>query len=551
MSRQTERSHRPRVAVVGAGWAGLAAAWKLKQAGCQTEVFEQAPVLGGRARKALIPRRNLVLDNGQHLMLGAYEQILALMQELGIDLDKALLRLPLQLNSLNKQFGLRVNPAYPGPLRLPLALVRLKGLTVREKFALVRTLFQLQLTGWRVEPALSVQTWLNAQRQSPALIELFWTPLCIATLNTPLAHASMALFARVLKDSLGAGAQACDLILPRVDLSTLWPQALAHRLTVHTNTPVRGITRAQDGYTVQTGMRKKNTDTGGNTNGRCGTDGDASGEGANGGREEDVNATTFDAVILATPPLICHRLLARLSQEGAHDLSKGQRASAQGAVMQTGDETLSPLDPKGVAPLLEQLQAFQYHAIATLTVFLAAPFPLHDCMYMLNENRTLGHDGQWLFNRSRFMQPADSPFADMKNGDPARTREAEEHARTLNEEHRHAISIVISHADHLVGADKHTIAAAVLDQIRSQLPNGLSLPAVRGHELITEKRATFAATPQLTRPGHHTPWPGLFLAGDWTDTGYPAVLEGAVMSGMAAAKTAQEFIAAQGQRQHR
>ena len=508
-------------------------------------------MLGGRARKALIPRRNLVLDNGQHLMLGAYGQILALMQELGIDLDKVLLRLPLQLNSLNKQFGLRVNPACPGPLRLPLALVRLKGLAAREKFALVRALFQLQLTGWRVEPALSVQAWLNAQRQSPALTDLFWAPLCIATLNTPLAQASMALFARVLKDSLGAGAEACDLILPRVDLSTLWPQALARRLTVHTNTPVRGITRTQDGYSLQTGRRKKNADTGGNTNGGCADSGNANGEDANSGGEDDENATTFDAVVLAAPPLICHRLLARLSQGGAQDLSDGPHASVRGAVMQAGDGTLSPMEPNGVAPLLEQLQAFQYHAIATLTVFLAAPFPLHDCMYMLNENRALGHDGQWLFNRSRFMQPSDSPCAGMANDDYACARDAEAHARSVNEDHRHAISIVISHADHLIGADKNMIANAVLDQIRSQLPDGLSLPAVRGHELIVEKRATFAATPQLARPGHHTPWPGLFLAGDWTDTGYPAVLEGAVMSGIAAATTAQAFMAAQRQRQHR
>ncbi|ETF00538.1 hypothetical protein W822_21525 [Advenella kashmirensis W13003] len=551
MFRQTERSNRPRVAVVGAGWAGLAAAWKLEQAGCRTDVFEQAPVLGGRARKALIPRRNLVLDNGQHLMLGAYGQILALMQEIGIDLDKALLRLPLQLNSLNKQFGLRVNPAYPGPLRLPLALVRLKGLAAREKFALVRALFQLQLAGWRVEPALSVKAWLDAQRQPPALRDLFWAPLCIATLNTPLAQASMALFARVLKDSLGAGAEACDLILPRVDLSTLWPQALARRLTVHTNTPVRGITYTQDGYTVQTGRRKKNADMSGSTNGGCANGEHANGGGANAGNANDENATTFDAVVLATPPLICHRLLARLSQGGTHDLSDGSRASVHGAVIQAGDGTLSPMDPNGVAPLLGQLQAFQYHAIATLTVFLAAPFPLHECMYMLNENRALGHDGQWLFNRSRFMHPSDNPSAGMANDDSACARDAEEPASNVNEDHHHAISIVISHADHLVGADKNTIASAVLDQISSQLPDGLSLPAVLGHELIIEKRATFAATPQLARPGNRTPWPGLFLAGDWTDTGYPAVLEGAVMSGIAAAKAAHEFIAARRQRQHR
>ncbi|HLU02655.1 MAG TPA: FAD-dependent oxidoreductase, partial [Advenella sp.] len=89
---------------------------------------------------------------------------------------------------------------------------------------------------------------------------------------------------------------------------------------------------------------------------------------------------------------------------------------------------------------------------------------------------------------------------------------------------------------------KNRIADAVLAQVHSQLPDGILLPAVLGHELIIEKRATFAATPGLARPGTATPWPGLFLAGDWTDTGYPAVLEGAVMSGIAAAQATLAFV---------
>ena len=520
MSPQADHTSSPRIAVVGAGWAGLAAAWKLKQAGWHTEIFEQAPVLGGRARKALIPRRNLILDNGQHLMLGAYQQILALMQEIGIDLDEALLRLPLQLTTLNRQFGLRVNRAYPSPLRLPLALLRLNGLTAREKLSLVSALFRLQLTGWQVKPELTVQAWLNTQSQSPTLIQLFWAPLCIATLNTPVAEASMALFAGVLKDSLGAGADACDLILPRVDLSALWPEALARQLTVHTNSPVRSITRTSDGYMLQIGLRENSDEQTQYTNGG--------------------STAAFDAVILAAPPLICHRLLARLAQDHAHHavdtISSSAMIHEAAKPVTEGLASLPEPNPNPIASLLQQLQSFQYHAIATLTVFLAAPFPLPDCMYMLVENRDLGYDGQWLFNRSRFMQPSASREASVTPADAANASAANEQTPAPDDEHRHAISIVISHADHLAGTDKNRIADAVLAQIRSQLPEGVLLPAVLGHELIIEKRATFAATPQLMRPGNTTPWPGLFLAGDWTDTGYPAVLEGAVISGIDAAQ---------------
>jgi uncharacterized protein with NAD-binding domain and iron-sulfur cluster len=58
--------------------------------------------------------------------------------------------------------------------------------------------------------------------------------------------------------------------------------------------------------------------------------------------------------------------------------------------------------------------------------------------------------------------------------------------------------------------------------------------------VIREKRATFSSTPavEARRPGTVTPWDNLFLAGDWTGTGYPATIEGAVMSGEAAALAA-------------
>ena len=64
------------------------------------------------------------------------------------------------------------------------------------------------------------------------------------------------------------------------------------------------------------------------------------------------------------------------------------------------------------------------------------------------------------------------------------------------------------------------------------------MPEVVASELLVDKRATFAAVPGLARPGNATPWPRIWVAGDWTDTGYPAVLEGAVRSGRRAATQA-------------
>ncbi|NVO08298.1 MAG: NAD(P)-binding protein, partial [Rhodoferax sp.] len=89
-----------RVAVVGGGWAGLAAAVSATQAGHHVTVFEAARNLGGRARAlpcTLPDGSSAVLDNGQHILIGAYSETLGLMRTLGVAPQGTLLRLPLAL----------------------------------------------------------------------------------------------------------------------------------------------------------------------------------------------------------------------------------------------------------------------------------------------------------------------------------------------------------------------------------------------------------------------------------------------------------------------
>ena len=89
-----------KVAVIGAGWAGLAAAVYARQAGHEVDLFEATRTLGGRARSlsAQLPNGQTVeLDNGQHILIGAYQETLSLLQSLGISTDNALLRQPLAL----------------------------------------------------------------------------------------------------------------------------------------------------------------------------------------------------------------------------------------------------------------------------------------------------------------------------------------------------------------------------------------------------------------------------------------------------------------------
>ena len=97
------------------------------------------------------------------------------------------------------------------------------------------------------------------------------------------------------------------------------------------------------------------------------------------------------------------------------------------------------------------------------------------------------------------------------------------------------VSVTISAANRLLERDGGELAREIWPEIKAALQIDAEMPRWR---LIREKRATFAATPvqQMRRPSATTALPNLVLAGDWTDTGLPATIEGAIRSGFAAAQ---------------
>jgi predicted NAD/FAD-binding protein len=77
---------------------------------------------------------------------------------------------------------------------------------------------------WQLAEDMTVAHWLQAQRQSDWLVEQFWRPMVLSALNTPLELASMQILATTLRDSLGGSRADSDLLLPRLDLSELFPE---------------------------------------------------------------------------------------------------------------------------------------------------------------------------------------------------------------------------------------------------------------------------------------------------------------------------------------
>ena len=210
-----------RVAVVGAGWAGATAALMLARAGIHVTVFEANSVAGGRAR--MVEKSGHMFDNGQHLLLGAYSRSLAMIDSLHAGDTTPYLRLPLTLQAAPKTPAalLLIAPNLPAPLNLLAAIITAKGLSLTEKFAAASWAAR-HLHGKPVGVTATVSQLI--EKQPIRVRQLLWEPLCIAALNTPPDVATASVFVEVLKRSFTGDARGSDLIIPRVNLTTLLPE---------------------------------------------------------------------------------------------------------------------------------------------------------------------------------------------------------------------------------------------------------------------------------------------------------------------------------------
>jgi squalene-associated FAD-dependent desaturase len=429
-----------RVAVIGAGWAGCAAAVTLTQAGHAVTLLEAGRTLGGRARRVDIDGKTI--DNGQHILLGAYRASLDMMRLLEIDIELALLRVPLQMRYPKDDGGIDfIAPRLPAPWHLLAALCTAGGLPGRDKLALARFFGAMRRNGWRLEHDCPVLELLQRYGQSDWLLRCLWRPLCVAALNTPPQRASAQVFLAVLRDSLGAQREASDMLLPRIDLSALLPQRAAAFVQrggghVETGAAVKQIARTPDG--------------------------------------------AWSLHFNENPPLAADRIVIATGPEQAAALLNG-------------------LSDTGV------LDALAYEPITTCYLQYPSATQLALPFYALLDEASNAAWGQYVFDRGRL--------------DPAQAG---------------LLAVVVSSSAEAITQG----SAALISGVTAQLAEAFRQPALATplwSKVISEKRATFSCTPGLRRPGHRTDADGIFLAGDYTASDYPATLETAVRSGIAAA----------------
>ena len=327
-----------RIAVVGGGWAGCAAAVTLAAAGMPVTLFEQAKTLGGRARRIVVD--GIALDNGQHVLLGAYRQTLALLHTVHPAGEAARLfhRVPLTLRPFGERLPEEIELTAwnaPPPLHLAGGALSAKGLSWRERFALIAGFRNLQKAERQHAADESVASRFAATPRH-AFTEV-WQPLCLAALNTPPERASARAFANVLVSAFGGTARDSDLLVPAVDLSACFPDAAARFIAtrngvVRCGVTVRGIESAGGTVTLQAGA----------------------------------NVETFAAAIIAVGP---HQLGPMLN-DGANSARALEQPRAQVA-------------------------GFTYESITTIYLGLTYRVPFSIPMLRLDDA-----PGQWVFDRS-------------------------------------------------------------------------------------------------------------------------------------------------------
>lgn len=436
-----------KVAVIGAGWAGCAAAVEATRFGHAVTLFEAARTPGGRARRVDVaasfqagPPATLALDNGQHILIGAYAETLRLMADLGVDANASLQRLPLTLQYPDGS-GLKLPASrwLPAPLDAFVGILTAQGWSAGDKLSLLRAALGWQLKGFRCEAGQSVAD-LCEGITAGAMAQLI-EPLCVSALNTPADRASGQVFLRVMHDSLFTASGGSNLLLPRVDLGALLPDVAlawlqAYGGTIRLGARVLGLQRT--GSTWQLALPADAGLTG-----------------------------PFDCVVLACPPGDAARLVESSGSSAADWLAKAR--------------------------------GLQHEALTT--VYAHAP-GARLRLPMLALQASASAPAQFVLDRGRLGGPAG------------------------------LLAFVISASD----GEAALLTAQVLAQATAQL--GLTLQPVK---TIVEKRATFSCTPDLQRPGvavgePSRPGGGLLACGDYIDGPYPATLEGAVRSGLAAAR---------------
>ncbi len=250
---------KTRVAVVGAGLAGLAAAVELKDAGLHVELFERSRLLGGRATSFELDGH--VVDNGQHVFLACCDRFIHFVQRVGMS-DALYLQDRFDVVAYGKN-GVRGRlraANLPPPLHLLASFAGYRHLSMRGKFGIARALIALMIRPQSAREDASFADWLKMQGQSPDTIRSFWEPFMVPALNAPLERMNAAEAAFVISKAFLSSNEAARFGYSRVPLARIMDRAAMGLDRVHRSSSVLALEADADGILLRTAGEEQRFD---------------------------------------------------------------------------------------------------------------------------------------------------------------------------------------------------------------------------------------------------------------------------------------------------
>ncbi|WP_437231222.1 hydroxysqualene dehydroxylase HpnE [Planctomicrobium sp. SH661] len=428
----------PKVAVVGGGLAGIAAATALAQAGLKVTLLETRQALGGRATSYTDAESGAVIDNCQHVSMGCCTNLRHLCTSLQIDTSFETQDELYFISPSGIQTTFRADPL-PAPFHLTRAFWRMPELTFSDKWRFAHAVRKLASSSPDSLAGQNFHAWLKRNGQSDELIRNVWEVVLVSALSESLDRIDAVYARKVMVDGFLTNSSGWKVEIPRISLDELYSDrtlSALQLLGVEVHCQARVASIVSSSRMVQSLLLQD-------------------------GRE-----IIADQFVLAVPQ---HQLGVLLSTQPA------------------------------LHPLSQQIEQIQTAPITSIHLWFDRP------VMTLPHAVLVGRLGQWVFARGTGQTPRGTGYL---------------------------YQVVISASRHLHEMTQQQVVDHVVEELQSIWPDAAAATLLH-HRMITERRAVFSVAPGIDhlRPTQQTAIGNLQLAGDWTQTGWPATMEGAVRSG--------------------
>ena len=476
------------------GLAGLSAGIEAADRGASVVLLERRHRLGGATWS--FQRRGVWYDNGQHVFMRCCTAYLAFLKRIGSE-DGVFLqkRLNIPVLSPGGRTGSIRRTTGPAPLHLAWALLAYPHLGLRQRLGVLRAGLAIRRLD-PDDPALddtSFGDWLTAHGQDASAIEALWNLIVLPTVNVTAYEASLKLAAKVFVTGLLSKADAADIGWARMPLAALHGDSAQRALEA-----VGGQIRTRAAVTAVKPGRSKAGER---------RDHPSRGSAAMADTDADVDADSGDHSGAVTDS--AHGSDGNARRLGLAVRVDGEAIDADSVVLAVPHDVAGSLLPPGSVKSQDQLDELGTSPIVNVHLVYDRP------VTRLRVAAGVGTDAQFLFDRTE--------GAGLDDG-------------------RQCLAVSLSGADSHIGRPSADLIAQFASEVARLLP--AAADAEITDSIVTRERAaTFSGQPgtHTLRPGAAISIPGVYLAGAWTDTGWPATMEGAVRSGIIAGRLAARF----------